>query len=81
MAYTPTQDLFLELLAARHRLGHGIWTLDSRHRRTAESLEAMGLVGWKHGVVEHTILAWLTDEGKAQQMSPTYVPPLLGGEP
>jgi len=78
---TPTQDLILELLAARHRLGHNIWTLTASAavRRALRALEVRGLVRWKHGVVEHTYLAWLTDQGREEYMTVGYIPPILGG--
>lgn len=77
---TPTEDLFLEVLAARTRLGHGVWTFDVLHKRVARSLEERGLIGWKSGVVERTILAWLTDDGRSLCLHEAYVPPILGGE-
>lgn len=78
MNRTPTQELVLELLTARHRLGEQVWTLAANGtvRRALIALEADGLVGWKSGVVSDIYLAWLTDEGKAECMSPTYTPPV-----
>jgi len=38
------------------------------------ALEALGLVRWKSGVVEDTILVWLTDLGADQVLSDSYVP-------
>ncbi len=74
---TPTEDLLLELLAARHRCGEQVWTLDSRHRRTAERLEARDLVVLMHGLTEHTFRAALSGEGRAVYMIADYVPPVL----
>lgn len=76
---TPTQELVLELLASRHRLGEQIWTLARNATVTSALvwLEKAGLVGYKHGVVENSYLAWLTDLGKERELSPTYVPPIL----
>lgn len=75
---TPTEDLIGELLAARHRLGEHVWTLHSQHTAAVRRLEKRGLVGWKRGVVEHTLLAWLTDEGREAFLSPDYAPPRSG---
>jgi len=80
---TPTEDLVLELLIARTRLGHHIWTLsaNSTVKKALSSLEVKGEVGWKHGIVERTYLAWLTDDAKIRHMSNDYVAPILGGQP
>jgi hypothetical protein len=72
---TPTQDLVMEVLAARWREGWSVWTFDARHRRTLEQLAARGLVHEKSGVIEKTWLGWLTDQGKAAVFSPTYTGP------
>lgn len=73
---TPTEDLFLETLAARIRLGESIWTFQARHRQTAEKLANLGIVGWKSGIVEDSILVWFTDRGKAECLSFAYIPPI-----
>lgn len=68
---TPTEDLLMEAVAARHRCGEGFWTFGTRHIRTARTLAARGLVHWQRG--DHrTIRVWLTDAGKAMYLSPTY---------
>lgn len=74
---TPTEDLLIELLVARHRLGENLWTFDSRHKKALENLESKGYVGVMHGVTENTVRAYLTDTGKDKFMSSTYVAPLL----
>ena len=76
---TPTQDLVLEVLAARWREGWAVWTFDVRHRRTLEQLAVLGLVWEKSDLVEKTWLGWLTDEGKAAVFSSTYKGPHRGG--
>jgi len=63
--FTPTEELVLEVLQARMRLGEKIWTFDSRLGATVSRLEERGFVRHKHGVVENTLLAWLTPEGVA----------------
>lgn len=76
---TPKEDLMLEALLARHRLGEHLWTFESRHRSTAESLAQKGLAGWKSGIVEKTIMVWMTDEARELYLSVSYVPPILRG--
>ncbi len=76
---TPTQDLVMEVLAARWREGWALWTFDARHRRTLASLAALGLIHEKDGVVERTRLAWLTDRGRqAWRLDRPYSPPRAG---
>lgn len=74
---TPTEELLLEVLAARYRCGETAWTFSRRMRPIAVRLESRGLVNWKSGIVENTILVWLTDEGQETVLSDTYVPPVL----
>jgi hypothetical protein len=71
----PVQALILEVLAARYRLGEGLWTFSTRHRAALKALEERGLVGWKPGIVYRTCLAWLTDEGRKAALSDTYKGP------
>lgn len=77
--FTATEDLFLEVLTARYRLGERLWTFEARHKKTARSLEEQGLVWWKSGIVERTIMVGLTDLGKKELLSADYVPPILQG--
>lgn len=74
---TPTEDLLLEVLAARYRLGETMWTFDKRHKTALEKLQARGLVSVMHGIVENTCRASLTEEGKAEHLSPTYKAPII----
>jgi len=64
LSFTPTEELILEVLQARIRLGEDIWTFDSRLGPSVAKLEAKGLVGSKAGIVEHTVLVWPTSDGK-----------------
>lgn len=73
---TPSEELMLEVLAARYRLGEVCWTFGSNHSRTAKRLETAGLVFWKFGIVEKTIRVWLTEDGKKAAMDPAYKRPL-----
>lgn len=67
---TPTQELILDLLGARWRLGEEVWTLDRRVLQQVRALEQQGLIEWKAGIVEGTILAWLTDKGIGATIRP-----------
>jgi len=71
----PTQYLILEVLAARARTSETLWTFPARLRSHIEQLADIGLIGWKAGVAPRTVMAWLTDAGKAATMSPPYVSP------
>jgi hypothetical protein len=73
---TPTQDLFLEALSGRIRSGEKVWTFDSRHRNIAEALAEAGLVWWKHGTVERTILVGFTERGRSAVLSSDYHTPI-----
>lgn len=70
-----TQELIMEVLAARYRLGENLWPFPTKVKRSLDALESLGLIGHKSGVVERTRNAWLTDLGKASVLSPTYTTP------
>lgn len=74
---TPTEDLVMEVLAARHRLGEQLWTFDARHRRVIESLAEKGLANLIHGTVERTVRASLTAAGRDRYLKADYVAPVL----
>jgi hypothetical protein len=72
--FTPTQELFLEVLVARWRLGDRMYTFGPRLKKTARQLEALGLVSFKSGPAGNgTILAWLTEAGELSQIKPDYM--------
>ncbi len=75
MKLTPTQDLVMEVLAARYRCGEFLWTFESRHKKAIRELSALGLVHEMGGVTEHTVRAALTEAGKAIFLLDTYIPP------
>lgn len=74
-AFTPTQELLLDVLGARFRLGENLWTFGSHLSRAAEQLADRGLVFTTHGITEKTIRAGLTEAGKAAVLSADYSPP------
>jgi hypothetical protein len=84
-ALTPMQQLVLEVLGARLRLGHEVWTFTRSDALTKalRALAAVGYLGWKSGVVQGTALVWLTDAGRWLILDPQYVPPIAdkGDEP
>ena len=77
---TPTQDLLLEVLAARIRMGERFWTFDKRHAKALNQLADKGLVNVMHGIVQGTVRAALTKKGMAEYLDENYVPPVLARE-
>lgn len=73
---TPTEDLIMEVLIARHRLGETLWTFDARHSKTLNRLADRGLINPMHGIVEYTVRASLSDAFIAN-LGTNYVPPVL----
>jgi hypothetical protein len=71
----PTQQLVLEVLGARARLGENAWTFTTRVRPALEALSRAGLIWWKSAVIEDHCLAGLTDEGRAYALSASYTVP------
>jgi hypothetical protein len=78
---TPTEELLLEVLIARTRLGHIFWTIarNSTSARAVFSLARKGFVIFDHGNVPGTFRAELTEEAKKFLMSNDYLAPIQGG--
>jgi hypothetical protein len=74
---TPTEDLAMDVLVARWRLGENIWTFSTAHKRVLEKLQSRGYVNVIHGVIENTIRAGLTELGRDLYLVPDYVPPIF----
>lgn len=74
---TPTEDLLLEVLIARYRLGESYWTFEQRHKSALEKLQSRGLVTVMHGVVENTCRASMTELAKKEYLSNSYEPPIF----
>lgn len=70
-----TQDLVMEVLAARHRLGERMWPFSTKAGPALKALEDRGLIGYKSGIVERTYNVWLTDAGKNEYLDASYIPP------
>jgi hypothetical protein len=71
----PTQQLVLEVLAARARLGENAWTFPSRLRPILRALEQADLIWWKHATIPHHCLAGLTEAGREAVLSAGYAVP------
>ena len=74
---TPTQELVMELLAARARLGESEWSVSTRHMAAIKSLDGAGLAKWRSHVIEGHVYVSLTDKGRSEYLSGTYVPPIM----
>ena len=74
---TPTEDLVMEVLSARARLGETMWTFNSCHKQTIRKLESRGLVNMIHGTVDKTVRASLTDDGRKEYMMSEYNAPVF----
>lgn len=59
----PTQYLIMEVLAARYRLGDYAVVLPATVGGSITKLAARGYVDYESGIIDHTLLVWLTDEG------------------
>lgn len=73
---TPTEDLVVEVLVARYRLGEVLWTFDSKVSKQIKSLEKKGIVNSMHGIVENSVRASFTDAGFAKYCSYDYHAPI-----
>lgn len=71
----PTQDLILEVLAARHRLGEPHWPFERRHRKALDALTDRGLISYESDVMPGLYRARLTNQGRSEALSATYVSP------
>jgi aspartate/methionine/tyrosine aminotransferase len=71
---TPMQELLLEVLAARHRLGEPWWHFDANPAttRALTALESDGLIDIWSGQVPRTHRALLTAAGRAAAMDQNY---------
>lgn len=70
---TPTERLILEVLAARWRLGDDdCFTFATDVLKQLRKLEKLGLIWWKHGVIEKTALVGLKTAGMDMVFSPNY---------
>jgi hypothetical protein len=62
---TPTQELVLDTLAARYRLGYGFWPVFRAHARALNGLAELGLVTLQpHSASPRHFSVALTEAGK-----------------
>lgn len=73
IALTPSEDLLIEVLIARHRLGEPFWVFDYAQRPVLKRLQAKGLVTTEPATTPH-IEARLTPEGRERFMSRPWLP-------
>lgn len=76
---TPSENLIMEVLIARARLGEMIWTFDSNVKHHLASLEEKGAVMVLNGIVPKTVRAGLSDEAVMAFLSFDYSPPFMYG--
>lgn len=74
-ALPVVEQLIIETLTARVRLGEHMWTFTRRVQRQLRHLERLGWIGWKHGIVQWTCLVWFTAAGRSAAMDNGYIPP------
>lgn len=72
---TPSEDLMMDALAARYRLGEHLWPFRNDQCAIANRLEAKGLIWVTSGQVESSFRAGLTEAGIAKCIDPNYTPP------
>lgn len=73
---TPTEDLVLEVLAARVRSGETCWVFEQRHQATLQSLETKGLLTFGADPTGTMLRAFLTDAGRAECLTDGYTEPV-----
>lgn len=74
---TACQDVLVDLLVARSRLGESFWPISTRLNRTYKILEEKGYVEIMHGHVDGTVRLALTPQAKAKLIeNSAYVPPI-----
>ena len=75
--YTPSEELILEVVAARYRLGHNTgWPFHKVHKKSLMSLQKKGMIYVNFGHVEDTYDVQLTSAGLKHMLSGTYTPPI-----
>jgi len=71
---TPTEYLVLDVMVGRYRLGDDGWTFPTTVRPALERLSQRDFLNYKSGVVQGTLLAWLSADGaKFLKLDEPYV--------
>jgi hypothetical protein len=78
--FTPTEELILEVLTARVRLGNNVWTMSNRNKQAFEKLVAKDLIEYKSASVEGHVLVWLTETGEKLLFKNKYNSPVKFSE-
>ena len=75
---TEIEELIMEVLIARWRLGENIWPFNDTKPilQALMTLEGKGWLGYKNGVVQHTLNAWPTVDGIVQFTGTEYFEPV-----
>lgn len=71
---TPTEELILEVLAARYRTGESHWTFETHHAPALRRLEERGLVTVRPAPTPH-LQARLTEAGRRECLMEGWRPP------
>lgn len=73
------QQLIMETLASRYRLGHNIWTFTMNNAlpKALKGLESSGYVEVLSPTIQHTTRASLTEQGRWLILDKDYVPPIV----
>lgn len=72
---TPSEDLMMDALSARYRLGEHLWPFRNDQRAIANRLEAKRLVWITSGQTEGYFRAGLTASGIQEAVNPNYTAP------
>lgn len=73
--FMPTEELVLEVLTARYRLGEKSWTFNSNTSKALKKLEDKNLITWKNASDGESFLVFFTPLGKALMLSSKYYNP------
>lgn len=73
---TPTEELVMEVLSARYRLGETQWSMSTKHGKSLAALADKGMLTFRSGVTERTYLVQMTEEGRTEYVTKGYTAPL-----
>ena len=78
MSLTPSEELMMEVLASRSRLGEPFWTFNRRHLRTARALLSKNYVTEIKSPTENLITVTPNQDELKNFLREDYLPPALG---
>lgn len=73
---TAPQELMVDLLVARHRLGEPFWPVSTKLTRTYHELKEKGYVSILNGHVEGTVRLMLTDAAQKELLHDATFSPM-----